>query len=400
MSRHLRLPQVLLLIETSRAYGRGLVEGIARYAEERGPWSIHFEERGLGDPLPRWLRDWRGDGIISRTTRRLDMAKLLGSRLPVVELFANPGVKTPVVRPNEETIARLAAEHFFDRGLSHFAFFSTTKANWAGWRQAALERVLRQHGRECYVFHSASGGRRGGKESRPSDDRGVVRWLRQLPQPCGVLCATDLHAMQLMRSCRNCGIAVPEQIAVLGVDNDPVICGVCYPRLSSIELGSARIGYEAAALLDRMMAGGRPPSEDICVDPVEVVTRQSTDTLAIDDAEVAQAVRLIREQACRRVRVADVAEVLGLSRRVLEQRFQAALHRHPREEIIRVRMERAKMLLADTEMPVALVARESGSASLAYFSRAFRRHTGLTPREYRKRYRLSGGDFRSQRHKR
>jgi LacI family transcriptional regulator len=391
MSRHLRLPQVLLLIETSRAYGRGLVEGIARYAEERGPWSIYFDERGLRDRLPQWLKNWRGDGIISRTTHKLDMAKLLGVRVPVVELFARPVSTTPLVRPDEVRIARLAAEHFLDRGLRHLAFFCTDQRQWARWRQEAFEQVLQNRGCRCHIFKCVQKRPVAYKEPAAVDDRKVIRWLHGLPKPCGVFCATDLHAMQLTRSCRAGGILVPEQIAVLGVDNDSVICGVCFPRLSSIELGSARIGYEAAALLDRMMAGESPPKEDVCVEPVEIVTRQSTDTLAIDDPEVAQAARLIREQACRRLTVARVASLLGLSRRVLEQRFQSALHRNPREELIRVRMERARSLLSGADMSMASVAKESGFTSLAYFSRAFRRQNGLTPREYRKQHRLSRG---------
>ena len=391
MSHPLRLPQVLLLIETSRAYGRGLVEGIARYAEERGPWSIYFDERGLCDPLPRWLKNWRGNGIISRTTHKLDMAKLLGVRVPVVELFPNPAMNAPLVRPDEEAIARLAAEHFLDRGLRNLAFFCTDQGHWARWREQAFERVVQEHGYHCHLFNSVRERRLGDKKSRPIDDRKVIRWLHALPKPCGVFCATDFHAMQLTRSCRTCGVLVPEQIAVLGVDNDPVICGVCFPRLSSIELGSARIGYEAAALLDRMMAGESPPKEGVCVEPVQVITRQSTDTLAIEDPDMAQAARLIREQACRRVRVAQVADILGLSRRVFEQRFQAALQRNPKEEIVRVQMDRAKMLLSGTDMSVALVAKESGFTSLAYFSRAFRRQSGLTPRAYRKKHRLSSG---------
>lgn len=388
MHRSLRLPQVLLLIETSRAYGRGLVEGIARYAEERGPWSIYFDERGLTDNLPSWLKNWRGDGIISRTTRKLDMAKLLGVRLPVVELFPNPALKTPLVRPDEETIARLAAEHLLDRGLSNLAFFCTDQGLWVRWRREAFQRVLQERGYRGHIFSTEHDQRPTGKKPRPIDDRKVIRWLHKLPKPCGVFCATDDHAMQLTRSCRTCGILVPEQIAVLGVDNDPVICGVCYPRLSSIELGSARIGYEAAALLDRMMSGKSPPEEGVCVDPVEVITRQSTDTLAIEDPDMAQAVRLIREQACRGLRVAQVADVLGLSRRVFEQRFQSALQRNPKEEIIRVKMERAKILLSGTNMPLASVAKQSGFKSLAYFSRAFRQQIGFSPRDYRKQHRL------------
>ena len=224
----------------------------------------------------------------------------------------------------------------------------------------------------------------------------MIRWLRELPKPCGLLCATDSHAVQLARCCRACGIFVPEQLAVLGVDNDPVLCAVCFPRLSSIELGSERIGYEAAALLDRMMAGQPPPKKGICIEPQGVIARESTDILAIDDIEIAQAVRLIRQQACRHLRVTQITEVLGLSRRLFEQRFQQALHRNPKEEILRHQMERAKMLLSNTDLTITKVAKESGFTSLAYFSRAFRRQIGLTPRDYRKKHRLASESIRTQ----
>jgi LacI family transcriptional regulator len=379
---------VLLLVETSRAYGRGLVEGIARYAEEHGPWSIHFEERGLTAPLPSWLKSWRGDGVISRTTRRLDMAELRGLKLPVVELFPNQAHKPPLVRPDEETIARLAAEHFLDRSLSNFAFFCLEQGLWVRWRRDAFQQVLQERGYDCHTFSNASQRRPVVKKKRPADDHRVIRWLEKLPKPCGIFCATDEQALQLIRSCRTCGVLVPEQIAVLGVDNDPVICGVCYPRLSSIDLGSERIGYEAAAILDRMMAGKAPPNKGVCIEPAQIFTRQSTDTLAIEDPDMAQAVRLIREQACRQLRVAHIADALGLSCRVFEQRFQAALNRTPKEEIVRVKMEHAKMLLSETDMPLTSVAKESGFSSLAYFSRAFRQRIGIPPRAYRKQHRL------------
>jgi LacI family transcriptional regulator len=304
------------------------------------------------------------------------------------------------VRPDEEALARLAAEHFLERGLRNLAFFCTDQDHWVRCRAQAFARVVAERGCQCHVFDVAPGRRAAGKKPHVIDDRAVIRWLQGLPKPCGVFCATDFHAMQLTRICRAGGILVPEQIAVLGVDNDPVFCGVCFPRLSSINLGSERIGYEAAALLERMMAGRSPPKGGVCVAPVEVVTRQSTDTLAIEDADMAQAARLIRERACQRLRVADVAGALGLSRRVLEQRFRAALQRNPKEEIVRVQMERAKMLLSGTDLPVALVAKESGFTSLAYFSRAFRKQNGATPREYRKRHSLGSGRAAAPQHKR
>jgi len=152
MSQRERICQVLLLIDTSRAYGRGLVEGIARYADERGPWSIFFNERSLMDSLPRWLKDWRGDGIISHTARGLDVAGLFTKRLPVVELFPLPKSSVPLVRPDEEEIARQAVGHFLDRGLQHFAFFCADSGNWVDWRRQAFERLLHLRGLSCHVF--------------------------------------------------------------------------------------------------------------------------------------------------------------------------------------------------------------------------------------------------------
>lgn len=385
---------MLLLIETSRAYGRGLVEGIARYAEEHGPWSIHFDERGLADRLPRWFKDWRGDGIIARTTHRADVARLLAAGPPVVELYPDPRSSPPGVHPDEEALARMAASHFFDRGLRHFGFFCTDDTFWVDLRRRAFEQLLWRHGHACQSFHFPPARTSTGKKPRSIDDRGVIRWLRAIPKPCGVFCATDFFAMRLARTCRDAGVAVPEEVAVLGVDDDPVFCGVCYPRLSSIDLGPTRIGYKAAALLDRMMAGKSPPSRGIRVDPLRVITRGSTDVLAIADPDVARAARLIREQACQRLRIAQVAEAVGLSRRVLEQRFQRALDRSPKAEILRLRMERAKMLLSTTDTAIATVAKASGFGSLEYFARAFRRAAGITPRAYRQEQRLPAPDNR------
>jgi LacI family transcriptional regulator len=392
MARLRRIPRVLLLIETSRAYGRGLVEGIMHYAEENGPWSIYFEERGLTDPLPRWLKQWRGDGIISRTPHKADLARLLATGLPVVQMWPD----LPLVYPDDEGIARLAVEHFLDRGLRQFAFFCTDRAHWIDVRRRAFEQTVQQCEYRCDSFRFAPARSSAGKKARQIDDRSVIRWLRKLPKPCGVLCATDFYAMRLVSACRTAGIIVPEQVAVLGVDNDPVFCGVCFPRLSSIDLGSDRIGYEAAALLDRMMGGKRPPQKGVCVEPRQVVTRESTDVLAVDDAGMAQAVRLIREQACRPLRVGQVAAAVGLSRRVFEQRFRRALHRSPKEEMLRVRIERAKMLLSTSDLAVSLVARKSGFSSPEYFARAFRRQTGTTPRTYRRQRRRHGESHHRQ----
>lgn len=383
-----RVLQVLLLIETSRAYGRGLVEGIARYAEENAPWSILFEERGLTDPLPRWFKQWRGDGILSRTHRKANLTRLRVSGVPVVELYAGPQSGAPCVYQDEAAVAQLALEHFWDRGFRHYAFFASDGDFWIQQRRQAFARAVAERDLTCHHFGPPTAP---ASATRLPDERRLRRWLRGLPKPCGIFCASDFYAMRLVRACRAGGLLVPEQIAVLGVDNDPVFCATSAPRLSSIDLGSERIGYEAARLLARLMAGQAAPAGGVSVSPLRVLTRESTDLLALEDEELARAVRLIRQQGCGPLRVAEVAARLGLSRRVLETRFRQTLHRSPKEEILRVRMERAKLLLGTTELAVAQVAKRCGFTSLEYFIRAFRRRQGQTPRSYRQQVRGEDG---------
>ncbi len=379
MPRKPHLPKVMLLVETTRSYGRRLLEGIGRYVAMHGPWSIDFEERSLTDPLPRALEHWSGDGIISRTVRQADINRLLATRLPVIELNADPALGLPRVFANRIRIAELAVEHFLDRGLRHLGFFALERAGWVQRRREAFLTIAQRHGLPCAVFEP----KRDGTRPHRGDEQSIARWAQALPKPCGVYCPFDGFALRLMTICRNMNVAIPEQIAVLGSDNDTVICSMTQPPLSSVSLGAERVGYEAAALLDRMMAGEKPPAEGVCVEPEGIVTRQSTDILALDDADLARAVRTIREQACRGLRVDDVAEAVAISRRALEQRFRRALGRTPKEEITRVRLERAQQLLRQTAMTIQRIAVTSGFRSVDYFDRAFRRQTGLTPRAYR-----------------
>jgi LacI family transcriptional regulator len=376
----------MLLIDTSSVYGRELVVGIGRYAAEHGPWSIYHEDRGLLDPLPPVLKGWQGDGIMARSVRKADLKKLLATRLPVVELFADFALSPPAVCPNEETIGRLAADHFLDRGLHDVAYFADEWAWWSNTRGEAFRRALEDSGRS-YQYHELQPPR--GSKKRIGESS-LTRWLESLPKPCGVFAAGDIFAVQVTNACRRAGIAIPTQIAVLGVDNDPVCCSVSFPPLSSIELNGRRVGYVAAALMARMMAGESPPNEPLLVEPGQVITRESTDIMAVEDPDVAQAIRLIREHACRGLRASEVAEAVGLSRRALQQRFQRVLQRTPKEELMRVQIERAKMLLGQTDLGVEQISRQSGFARFEYFVRAFRREMGITPRRYRKHCRVAG----------
>lgn len=384
MPKSHRIPQVLLLVETSRAYGREILEGIGQYVKDHDSWLLHFEERGQDDPPPRWLKSWRGDGIISRT-RSPDLARLLKkTRVPLVELHGDPSFGMPHVYTNDDAVAELAAAHFLERGLRNLAFFAIDGTWWIRRRGEAFAERLRARGLQCRTFPMLP--RRTLQERRwlEADRRKITAWIHSLPQPAGVFCATDRYAALLLDVCRSAGIAVPEQIAVLGTNNDSVVCNLSQPPLSSVDQNPHRIGYEAAALLDRRIAGKPAPKTPILIDPVDVITRQSTEMLAIDDADVVQALRIIREQACRGLRVESIADTLALSRRTLERRFRSAMNRSMKEEMRRVQIARARLMLRDRTIPLLTAARRSGFTSLSYFVKVFLQETGATPGQFRR----------------
>jgi len=388
MARNRGVPHVALLVETSRGYGRSIIEGIAQYVREHGPWSIQFEERDLEDPPPQWLAGWRGDGIIARSATDALAKAVRATGVAAVELhYSEPGGID--VGCDHDAVGRMAAEHLLDRGLRQFAFFAFGEVRWIRLRREAFVRVLAAAGHPCHVYQPPRGRRVALPHWEESQHPRVVQWIGSLPRPLGILCGSDLHALHVLDACRELGIQIPEQIAVLGVDNDAVICGVTNPPLSSIDLNSRRIGYEAAALLARRMAGRSLRSKSLSVPPSHVATRQSTDVLAIDDADVAQAISFIRQGAGKGIRVSEVAAGVGLSRRVLERRFRQWLGRSPKAEIVRVQIEAAKMLLTQSELSIEAVARQCGRTPFKYFGQLFRRETGLTPRAFRKAQRVA-----------
>jgi LacI family transcriptional regulator len=216
-----------------------------------------------------------------------------------------------------------------------------------------------------------------------AEENDLARWLRGLPKPVGIMASYDIRGQQVLAACRGAGLAVPDEVAVIGVDNDALLCELASPPLSSVIPNAHRAGYEAAALLDQQMAGKRVAATAHLIAPLGIAARQSTDVLAVDDREVARAVQFIREHACEGINVADVLRAVPLSRRVLEQRFQNLLGRTPREEILQVRLSRVKQLLGETDLPLYLVAERTGFEHVEYLSVVFKRETGRTPSRWR-----------------
>lgn len=378
-----KVPHILLMIETSRTFGREIVEGIARYAFENGPWSIQFEDRGLDSSPPEWLKEWRGEGIISRTINKQIIEQLSKMRAPLVELFGN----TPHVRSDTTAAAELIFDHFYNCGFRNYAHFAYEENSWICSQRKSFQKIVSENGGVCFAYPSPQSEHFvpcWHESYRPR----VIEWLRTLPTPIGIYAAMDLHAARLLGICKEIGLAVPEKVAIVGVGNDPVLCETSHPMLSSIDLDGRRFGYEAAKILDRKMS--RERTEDfLLIPPSHVEVRQSTDITIVEDPDLAQALRYIREFAFTDLDVNRVAKEVGLSRRVLERRFREHLGTTPKNEIVRFRIERAKMLLARTDHTIESIVRKSGYRSIIYFTRAFRCEVGETPHAYRKKHKIS-----------
>ncbi len=394
MARKHRIPQVALFIETSMAFGRGLIEGIVQYVDEHGPWAIQFEERGLEGPTPKWLKGWQGNGIISRTATSSLARAIRATGRPTVELHRVRGIHVDI-ESDHNLVGQMAAEHFLNRGLREFGFFAFGETTWIPLRRDGFVRALAASGHDCLLYEPPNRRPISLPHWEERQRTHVARWLRGLPQPIGILCAEDVHAMRLLEVCRACGIAVPEQIAILGVDNDAVVCSVANPPLSSVDLDSRLMGYEAAALLARRMAGRSLHGETHYIPPSHIATRQSTDILAIADPDVAGAVRFIRENAHRRIQVSHVITEIGLSRRTLERRFRQCLGRSVKAEILRVQIDNAKLLLTQSNLSIEAVGKRCGFPIFKYFGQIFRRETGVTPRGFRQMRRIPPRAFLS-----
>jgi LacI family transcriptional regulator len=375
-------PHVALIVETAKQYDRGLLRGIGRYVRGHGPWSVYLEERGPHDAIPSWLATWRGDGIIARI-KDVPMAKaLLATGAPVVELRRQVvEFDVPAVHCDDEAIGDLAVAHFQERGFRHFAFCGRAGERWSDLRESAFRRRVSDAG---FSYHAYAPSTTASELSWEQEQDDMARWLASLPNPVGVLACNDIRGLQVLDSCRRIDLPVPERVAVLGVDNDIVLCELSDPPLSSIDQDLERIGYEAAALLARLMGGESPPAGPTLVEPLGVVSRLSTETLALDDPAVATALRLIRRQECDHKGIDDLADRTGLSRRVLQRRFKAQTGRTLQEEILNTRLARVRQMLAETDLKLESIARKAGFSYIGYMCSLFKKRTGMTPGEYRR----------------
>jgi len=379
--------RVALIYDATRAYDLKVMAGVAAYLQEGAGWNVYIEENSLKDQRLPDLRTWAGDGIIADFDSPRVAAAVVESGLPAVAFgsgygWYEPASRIPYFYTNNRAIAHLAADHLLARGFRNFAYCGYPRTPINGWseeREHAFVARLKRRGLACHVFRGPRASGRGWAAVQQA----LGQWLAGLPKPLGVMAANDDRARRVLEACRAQSLRAPEQVAVIGVDNDELLCQLSSPLLTSIEQGARRIGYEAAVLLERIMDGRKPRRLRIVIDPEGVVTRRSTDILAIQDPVAAKAMAVIWEQAGQGIKVKDVAAAVPCSRAKLETRFKAALGYSVHAAIGNVRLERARRLVVDTSLSLKQIAAHTGFRSVQHMTTAFGRAFGRPPARYR-----------------
>lgn len=368
---------ILILMEW---YDHRIRQGIGTYARERG-WHLTVDE---GAQVPR---GWEGDGVLTVFHARRDIVAFVRKlAIPVVDLsLYRPEIALPRVIGDHARIGRMAADHFAERGFRHTAWFSSAFTHIHRLRLDGFRRGCADDGLPApaeWVWERACA-------DSPDDWRRMRLWLerrlRQASKPLAVFAYNDYDASKVEDVCRSCGLVVPEEVSILGVDDNELICTNQPVPLSSIAHDLTRVGYEGAALLDRLIGGGRTPKEPVLIPPTAVVLRQSTDLTAVRVPAVRAALRYVRENLGQSIGIAEVAAAAGVSRATLDRLFLQHLGRTVHEELQRTRMSAVKRLLLHTDLPVIEIARQTGFCHAQYLGNLFRRTEGLTPRSYRKR---------------
>jgi LacI family transcriptional regulator len=380
--KYRKVPRVALLVETTRTYTRELLAGVKRFIAAHGPWSTFLELRALDSSPPAWLRDWDGDGILTRTfTQEMDHL-ISRTGLPAVELRATHlNVSRPFVGMDNASIGRSVADHFFERGYRQFAAYSLRTERFFIERVQNFVRCIESYGCQCHELPEKLSD--SVTDWEKSQQR-LIKWLSLLPKPVGIFAANDQLGVRLLAACQRAGVAVPEEVAVVGAENEETLCSFATPSLTSVRFDGQTVGYKAAELLERMMTGKSIKRREILIPPKDIVVRASSHELVINDRLVANAVRLIRENARTDMNVELLCRKLNVSRSTLDRRMRATLKRSPKEEISRIRFREVERLLIETDLTMETIAELTGFTHSHYLQAAFKQIYGETPGRFRR----------------
>lgn len=383
------LPKVAIFLATQEKLGRDIRNGILKYVQQRGPWILHFVEGRIEEQRLSDLTAWGCTGIIGRLQTPALVRMIVGSRVPLVISYMSPH-SVPIesyskrharICNDNTAIGRLAAEHLMSLGYPHYAFVSDP-ANliWSKERCESFAAAVHKTAAECHIYPALTVD----QERDASVERAhLADWLKSLPKPVAIMAAMDIRGRQVLDACTQAGLSVPRDVAVLSVDNDEVLCETSRPTLSSIQLNAEEAGYRAAETLDQYMRGILRKRTVILFGPSHVTQRLSTSVQPHTDPFVSQALDFIAMNISVPFGVPDVIAHLKISRRSLETRFKAVLGTTVLDEILRLRLERVRKLLKETELPIGQVTRACGFLNQSCLGRLFLRRFGCTMGTFR-----------------
>ncbi len=385
----MKIPRVILRIETSRACGRGILLGVSRYCHLFSRWRLsqqlpfYFDSKSFSDN-PTRPENWMADGMIVARPDIPESVKKIGVPIIGIDVF-EPICGMPNIVGDTDGIAEMALKHFMDRGFSQLAYCEFEGIPWAVERGKSFTACANQKGLEVATYKVTNSE---GRFSWDDELYAIGSWLKTLPHPTALLACNDDCSKLVSSACESVDIRVPEDVAILGVDNDEMVCLPNDPPLSSIALNFEKAGFEAATLLDRIMKGEEESaSQHIIIRPSHITTRQSTDVLAVSDPDIASALHFIRENAHTSITVPDVVEATSMSRRGLEYRFKSVLGRSINNVIRGLRTDRVANMLIETNLPISQIAYKLGFTDIEHISRFFRSVKKMPPTEFRNKYR-------------
>ena len=385
--KSMKVPKVVLFLEDSRQYGRGLTWGIARYSKLYGPWTFYRDTPFYSGNKKRkdvsWINKWGADGIIARDFEFFD--QLLDLNLPIISASAfidHTDEKLIEIITDNIKIGQLALDHFTSRGFKHFAYCGFRDMPWSIGREESYDSILGKNGHALHRYNSSSVRASGWDKEYPR----MIEWLKSLPKPIGILCCNDDRGCDVIEVSKEAGFKVPYDIAVLGVDNDSQVCELSNPPLSSIRLDVEGAGFQAASILHKLMAGKKTKIRNIIAEPFEVISRQSTDTTAISDQIVVEAMQFIKQNDKCLIQVADVTHAVGCSRRGLDEKFKRFLGHSVFSEIRRTRTDNIRRMLIETNLSISQIALQLGYHDPDHIARFFRQEKNMTPQAFRKKF--------------
>jgi LacI family transcriptional regulator len=376
------MPRIAILVETSLASGRQILAGISHFLKQRNDISVFHHSGQLGQMHPRSLIDWEGDGIIARIVDQPIADLLHATGLPTVDVLGNvTESKFPLVKTDNRAIGSMVAEQFIQSGYRNFGLIGLGQESWSLEREQAFFKAASQVDTMPHCLHLKS---TDSEAVQISQSLAALRdWLPRLPKPIGILATSDQFAPLLFEAAHELRLRIPEDISIIGVDNDAPYCDLCRPALSSVDPNHEEVGYQAAQLLERLLAGEPAGAQVIEVRPNMIHLRRSSSSLAVEDPQLSQAMEYIRRHACQGLCIDEIARDCGLSRSVLQRRFRAQLNRSVGETILNEKLSRAKELIHGSNLPMQQIAELSGLNSQEYMSQVFRKHYQQSPKQFR-----------------